>query len=214
MLDYFESGKLKSATAVALSLTSHGFERLYNNFDYFKERIVIRPQQIANSAEIVRRLGVIAMNTAVEVDIYGHANSTLVNGSHMLYGVGGSGDFMRNAYIGIMHVPAARKTATGWISSIVPKCPHVDHTEHEVAVIVTEYGLADLRGLTPRERSREIIKIAHPMFREQLTAYVEQAESYCRKHNMMHEPHLLSKAFKMHINNMEKGTMVLDSWDD
>ena len=212
MLDYFESGKLKFASTVALSLTPAGFQRVFDNFDSYKERIVIRPQQIANSPEIIRRLGIIGMNSAIEVDIYGHANSTLVNGSRMLNGIGGSGDFLRNSYISIIHIPSARKTATGWISSIVPKCPHIDHTEHDLAVVVTEYGLADLRGLTPRERARELIKIAHPIFRDQLTAYLDEAERVCMKTNMMHEPHMLSKAYKMHINQMEKGTMVLDSW--
>jgi acetyl-CoA hydrolase len=66
--------------------------------------------------------------------------------------------------------------------------------------------------LTPRVRARELIKVAHPVFREQLTAYLDQAEAACAKTNSMHEPHMLSKAFKMHINQIEKGTMVLDGW--
>lgn len=61
---------------------------------------------------MIRRLGVIAMNTPVEVDIYGHCNSTLVGGTKMVHGIGGSGDFLRNAYLSIMHTPSTRKTKT------------------------------------------------------------------------------------------------------
>lgn len=213
LLDYIDSGKLVFASAVSLSLTQKGFERLYSKFNFYRDRIVLRPQQIANAPEIIRRLGVICMNTAVEADIYGHVNSTLVNGSRMLNGIGGSGDFLRNSYISIVHMPSVRKTANGWISSIVPMCSHVDHTEHDIGVIVTEQGLADLRGLTPRDRAREVIKVAHPMFRPQLLAYLEESERACLKQGAMHEPHMLSKVFKMHTNMQENGTMLLKSWE-
>jgi acetyl-CoA hydrolase len=212
MLDFMDSGKLVFASTVAMSLTPKGFERLYRNFDQYRNRIILRPQQIANSPEIIRRLGVIAMNAAVEVDIYGHVNSTLVQGSRMLHGIGGSGDFFRNAYISIVHLPSARKTSNGWISCIVPFASHIDHTEHDISVVVTEQGVADLRGLTPRRRARELIKVAHPMFRPQLTAYLEEAERTCKPQHGMHEPHMLSKAFKMHVNMQEHGTMLLEHW--
>eukprot|EP00042_Codosiga_hollandica_P042231 m.385059 g.385059 ORF g.385059 m.385059 type:complete len:238 (+) comp56277_c0_seq4:936-1649(+) len=212
-LDLLDSGKMESASAAGLCLSPKGFERLYKNFGFYKSLIVLRPAQISNSPELIRRLGVIAMNTALEVDIYGHANSTCVNGSRMLYGVGGSGDFLRNAYLGIIHIPSARRTASdGWISSIVPMASHIDHTEHDVAIVVTEQGIADLRGLTPRQRARELIRIAHPLFRAQLTEYLEIAEAHARKNNCMHEPHVLGKALKMHINMQQKGTMLLDNW--
>ena len=74
----------------------------------------------------------------MELDIYGHVNSTLVNGSKMLHGIGGSGDFFRNAYVSIVHLPSARQTKTGWISSIVPMASHIDHTEHDIGIVVTE----------------------------------------------------------------------------
>jgi acetyl-CoA hydrolase len=105
------------------------------------------------------------MNTPVEVDIYAHANSTCVMGSRMLNGLGGSADFLRSAKYSIMHTPSSRpsKTDPTGVSCIVPMCTHVDQTEHDLDVIVTEQGLADVRGLSPKERARVIIKkCAHP----------------------------------------------------
>ena len=80
------------------------------------------------------------MNTPVEVDIYAHANSTCVMGSRMLNGLGGSADFLRSAKYSIMHTPSTRPTKTDprGVSCIVPMCTHVDQTEHDLDVIVTE----------------------------------------------------------------------------
>ena len=212
-LHFLESGKLTFASAIGLSLSKEGFARFYKNMPDYRERIILRPQQISNSPEIIRRLGVIAMNTALEVDLYGHVNSSHVNGSRIVNGIAGSGDFLRNSFISIVELPSIRKTQFGgWISTIVPMCPHVDHTEHDIDVIVTEQGLADLRGLTPVQRAREILKVVHPMFKDQLTAYLDDSDQACMTQEAMHEPHQLRKAFAMHINMMEKGTMVLDHW--
>ncbi|PRT54214.1 Acetyl-CoA hydrolase [Wickerhamiella sorbophila] len=214
-LDFLENGKLNFATSTSVRLTQAGFKRFFANFDEFKQKILLRSQYISNHPEIIRRLGVIAMNTPVEVDIYGQANSTCVNGSRMLNGLGGSGDFLRNAKLSIMHTPSARPTKTDptGISCIVPMATHVDHTEHDLDVVVTDQGLADLRGLAPRERSRAIIKnCAHPDFKDQLLDYVEFAENYCTKTRSLHEPQVLSSVFKMQANLAENGTMKLKSW--
>ena len=214
-LDFLENGKLNFATSTSVRLTPGGFERFFKNWDTFKDKILLRSQQISNHPEIIRRLGCIAMNTPVEVDIYGHANSTCVNGSRMLNGLGGSADFLRNAKLSVMHTPSARKSKTDptGITCIVPFATHIDQTEHDLDVIVTEQGLADLRGLAPRERSREIIKkCAHPDYKDQLMDYVNHAENYCAKIGALHEPHVLANAFKMQANLMENGTMKLNSW--
>lgn len=214
-LDFLESGKLHFATSTSIRLTQKGFSRFFKQWDLFSKKILLRSQQISNHPEIIRRLGCIAMNTPVEVDIYGHANSTCVNGSRMLNGLGGSADFLRNSKLSIMHTPSARKTKTDptGLSCIVPFATHVDQTEHDLDIIATEQGLADLRGLAPRERSREIInKCAHPDFKDQLLDYVNFAENQCAKRGTLHEPHALAAAFKMHLNLMENGTMKLNSW--
>lgn len=215
-LDFLESGKIHSATATSIRLTPAGFERFFKNWEDFSKRLILRNQTISNHPEVIRRLGVIALNTPVEVDIYGHANSTNVNGSRMLHGLGGSADFLRNAKLSIMHTPSVRKTKVDkfGLSTVVPMVTHVDQTEHDLDVIVTEQGLADLRGLTPKERSREIIdKCAHPAYKDLLHEYVKRAEFYTAKTKSLHEPHILRDAFKFHTNLEDKGTMRLESWD-
>ncbi len=215
MLDFFDSGKLDFASSTSLSLSEGGFKRLYADWEKYTSRVVLRPMQISNNPEPIRRLGVIAMNTPAEFDIYGHANSTLINGSRMINGIGGSGDFLRNAYLSIMHTPSVRpsKSDPTGISCIVPFATHVDHTEHDLDILVTEQGLADLRGLCPRDRAREIIgKCAHPDYQPVLTEYYERAERECFARGVGHQPHMLFKAFKMQENLETTGTMKIDGW--
>jgi acetyl-CoA hydrolase len=156
------------------------------------------------------------MNTPVEFDIYAHANSSNVNGSRIINGIGGSGDFMRNAYLSILHTPSTRpsKTDPTGISCVLPMVTHVDHTEHDLDILVTEQGLADLRGLAPRQRAQRIIdRCAHPNYRPILQDYFDRALKACIASGSAHEPHMLSKVFNMHINLEEKGTMKLENWD-
>lgn len=215
-LDFFDSGSLDFATATSIRLTEAGFDRFDKNWDEFSKKLCLRSQVVSNSPEIIRRLGVIAMNTPVEVDMYAHANSTNVMGSRMLNGLGGSADFLRNAKLSIMHTPSARpsKTDPTGVSCIVPFAPHIDQTEHDLDIIVTEQGLADLRGMAPRERAVEIIdKCAHPDYKAQLHEYFDRACFEAKKKATLHEPHILRDAFKMHLNFQDNGTMKLDSWD-
>ncbi|KAF9266564.1 acyl-CoA carboxylate CoA-transferase [Marasmius fiardii PR-910] len=216
-IQFFDSGKLDFATATSIKFSPGGFDYFYKNWANYKDRLLLRSQQVANSPELIRRLGVIAMNTPLEVDIYGHANSTNALGSRMLNGLGGSADFLRNAKLSIMHTPSSRPTKddpTG-ISCIVPFASHIDQTEHDLDVVVTEQGLADLRGLAPRERAPVIIKnCAHPDYRDMLLDYYERSLHECMKRGAGHEPHMLRHAFKFHTNFMEKGTMKVKSWDD
>lgn len=216
MLDFFDSGKLNFASSTSLSLSEPGFKRLYENWDRYTSRVVLRPIQYSNHPESIRRLGVIAMNTPVEFDIYGHANSTLVNGSRMINGIGGSGDFLRNAYLSIMHSPSTRPSRTDptGITCVVPFATHVDHTEHDLDVLVTEQGLADLRGLSPRERAKEIItKCVHPEYRPIMQEYFERSRRECCEQGIGHEPHMLFKVFKMQQHLAERGTMKISNWD-
>lgn len=139
-LDLFDSGHLNFATATSVRFSPDGFKRFYKDWDRYYDKLILRPQTVSNHPEIIRRLGVIGMNTPVEVDIYAHANSTNVSGSRMLNGLGGSADFLRNAKISIMHTPSVRpsKTDPTGVSCIVPMCSHIDQTEHDLDVIVTE----------------------------------------------------------------------------
>ena len=164
-------------------------------------RVILRPQEISNHPEVIRRLGLIALNTALEADIYGNVNSTHVGGTHMMNGIGGSGDFARNAHISIFVSKSMAKS--GDISSVVPMVSHVDHTEHDVDVLVTECGLADLRGLAPRERARAIIQnCVHPSYRDALQDYFDRA---CERGGQT--PHLLEEAFSWHQRFNETDSM-------
>lgn len=202
VFDLLDSGKIAFASSTALTPSPNAAAKYYPRIGEFKDRIVLRPQEISNNPEVIRRLGVIAMNTAVEVDVYGHVNSTMAAGTKMLNGIGGSGDFARNAYLTAFLCPST--SAGGKISKVVPFCSHIDHTEHDVDIIVTEHGIADLRGLCPRERSAEIVaKCCHPDYREPLRDYVKRAEALGG-----HEPHILSEAFSWHERLKTTGTMM------
>ncbi len=174
VFDLIDAGKVKVASATSITLSEEKGNEVYGNFEKYKDKLILRPQEISNYPEIVRRLGTISINTALEVDIYGNVNSTHVSGTKMMNGIGGSGDFARNARLTVFVTKSVAKG--GNISSIVPFVSHVDHTEHDVDVIVTEQGYADLRGLAPRERAELIIEnCAHPMYKEQLKDYYFEA---------------------------------------
>lgn len=202
MLDLLRTGKATMASTTSLSPSPAALEKFEEEIDFFKDKIILRPQEISNNPEIARRIGVIAMNTAIELDIYGNVNSTHIMGSKLMNGIGGSGDFARSASITIFSTPSTAKG--GAISSIVPMVSHVDHTEHDVMVIVTEQGYADLRGLSPKERAVKIIEnCAHPDYKEALMDYFNRACEAGAKQT----PHILSEALSWHVNFVEKGTM-------
>ena len=203
MLDLLAEGVLKSASATSFSLSPAGIERFLADIAFFRERIVLRTQEISNHPELVRRLGCIAMNGMVEADIYGNVNSTHVAGTSVINGIGGSGDFARNGFMSCFLTPSTAKN--GAISCLVPMASHVDHTEHDVSVLVTEQGLADLRGLSPRQRARAIIAhCAHPTYRPLLEDYFERAS---RDSKGKHTPHLLGEALSWHQRFLDSGDM-------
>lgn len=202
-LELVKEGIIDMASTTSLSLSEDGLKELYANLDYYKEHIIIRPQDISNHPEPIRRLGVVAINTAAEIDIYGNVNSTHATGSSIINGIGGSGDFSRNARVSIFMTPSTGKN--GALSRIVPMVTHVDNCEHDVSIVVTEYGVADLRGRCPRERAELIIEnCAHPDYRPVLREYYERA---CQCASGMQTPHDLSTCFDMHRRYMETGSM-------
>lgn len=200
--DLFDAGKLSFASASSITLSARKHQHVFDNLEQYKARLILRPQEISNHPEVIRRLGIIGINTALEFDLYGNVNSTHVAGTRMMNGIGGSGDFARNAHLAIFVTKSIAKG--GAISSVVPMVSHVDHTEHDVDILVTEQGLADLRGLAPRERARAVIEqCVHPSYRPALEAYFEAA---CAKGG--HTPHDLREALAWHINAEETGRML------
>ena len=204
VVDMMLEGRVKDASACSLTVTNESLMKVYDNIDYFKNHLTLRQSEISNSPELIRRLGVIAINTALEVDIYGNANSTHISGTKMMNGIGGSGDFERNAYISIFTCPSVAKG--GLISSVVPFVSHQDHSEHDVNIIVTEQGVADLRGKSPMQCAECIIEnCAHPDYRQLLWDYLKIAKGG-------HTKHCLPAAFAMHDTLGRKGDMRLTDY--
>lgn len=202
-LELLERGVLSGVSASAVSLEEGTRKRFYEHLSDFHDKITIRPQEISNHPELIRRLGVVAINTPIEMDIYGSVNSTHVMGSRMMNGIGGSGDFARNARLGIFATPSTAQG--GLISCLVPMVSHVDHTEHDVQVIVTERGVADLRWKSPRERAELLIEnCAHPDYQPLLREYFERAVALSPG---QHTPHDLETAFCFHQRYLHTGSM-------
>ena len=203
MLQLIKSGTLSVVSATAFSLSPDGIADFCENIAEYREKIILRPQEISNHPEVIRRLGCLAMNGMIEADMYGNINSTHLMGSSIVNGIGGSGDFARNAFISMFMTPSTAKG--GAISCIVPMVSHVDHTEHDTHVIVTEQGLADLRGLPPRRRAQVIIDhCAHPDYRDALQDYLDRATA---NGPGKHTPHLLNEALSWHERYLHQGTM-------
>jgi acetyl-CoA hydrolase len=200
LIELMENGQILSASATSLALSPEVLKRVYGNMNFFVPRMLLRPQEISNSPAVIRRLGVIAMNTAIEVDIYANVNSSHIFGTDIMNGVGGSGEYTRNSYLPIIVCPSIVKG--GRISSIVPMTPHVDSNEHSVKIVVTEQGLADVRGLGPMQRARAIIdNCAHPMYRDYLNRYIENSRVGHIRHN-------LKQCYELHRNLIEYGSML------
>lgn len=206
VIDLMKRGRISYASGSSLTLSDSVLHDVYSDYDFFKDKLMLRPQEITNSPELVRRMGVIAINTALEADIFGNVNSTNVLGSKMMNGLGGSADFARNAFLSIFTCPSVAKG--GVISAIVPMASHIDSSEHSVKVIVTEQGVADLRAKSPLQKAQTIIEnCVHPDYKEILWDYLKMAQGKC------HTPMTLVKALSMHIAFEQTGDMRNTKWD-
>lgn len=201
VIDLIDLGRCTFASSGALALSDEVYDKVMANIDFYKQHIVLRPYEISNHPEIVRRLGIVAINTALEADIFGNVNSTHVLGTKMMNGVGGAADFARNAYISVFICPSVAKG--GNISAIVPYASHIDSSEHSVMIIITEQGIADLRGKSPRQRAECIIEnCAHPSYRPLLREYLHLMDGQAG-----HTPLSLHHAFAFHEEFMRSGDM-------
>lgn len=192
LLDMLDDGRLECASATSMALTDEGQARLFENVDRYAKDVVLRPADVSNHPGVIDQFGVVGVNSAIEVDIYGNVNSTHVGGKQMINGIGGSADFNRNSLVTICALPSTLHG--GEVSRVVPMAFHVDHTEHDVDVFVTEQGIADVRGCSPVERAERIIEhCAHPEFAPELRSYLEDI---CEQNN--HIPHNVQRAAEWH----------------
>ena len=206
VIGLMKEGRVKFASGCSLTIGADKLQDIIDHMDFFRDKIVLRPQEISNNPEVARRLGLITINTALEADIYGNINSTHVCGTKMMNGIGGSGDFTRSAYISIYTTPSTAKD--GAISSFVPMVSHLDHSEHSVKVIITEHGIADLRGKSPIQRANEIIEnCVDPVYRPILRDYLAHTKTAHTQHN-------LALATAMHQEFLKSGDMRNTKWDE
>lgn len=206
-IQLMRDGRVLSASACSLTVTNDCLRGIYRDIDFFKPRLVLRPSEISNNPEVIARIGVCSLNTAIECDLYGHVNSTKICGTKMMNGIGGSADFTCNAYLSIF--TCGSTTKHGAISSIVPFASHIDHTNHFIDAVITEYGVADLRHKCDMEKAEALINVAHPDYRPLLRDYLKYAEPFSG-----HTHHCLSAAFAMHDTFLRKGDMRLTDWSE
>ena len=205
VIELMKEGHVSFASGCSLTVTPDVLNDIYGNLEFFMPKLVLRPQELSNNPELVRRLGLITINTALEADIFGNVNSTHVLGTTMMNGIGGSGDFIRNAYLSIFTCPSVAKG--GAISTFVPMVSHNDHSEHSVKVLITDQGVADLRGKSPRQRAELIIEnCVHPEYKQLLRDYLKLNP------NKLHTPHTLGSVFNMHTEFAESKDMRNTKW--
>jgi succinyl-CoA:acetate CoA-transferase len=162
ILDLIDAGVLSKAQGTGLYLSDQGFKKLSDDPAY-RSRIQMFPVTYTNSAATIRNNQTIAINGLISASLAGEGNSSYLNGSHY-NGIGGSCEFAQNALISIFVLPSTAKS--GSISTIVPRLEHTDHPGPNVDVLVTEWGFADLRGVSSSKRAILINeKCVHPKFR-------------------------------------------------
>jgi succinate CoA transferase len=204
VIKLMKQGRVKFVSGCSLTVSNEVLNDIYSNLDFFKDKILLRPQEISNNPEVARRMGLVAINTALEADIFGNINSTHVSGTRMMNGIGGSGDFTRAAMVSIFTTPSTAKE--GKISAFVPMVSHLDHNEHSVKVIITEYGVADLRATSPLQRARLIIdNCVHPDYRPLLNEYLAMGVKG-------HTPQNLKCCFAFHLELANSGDMRNVDW--
>jgi len=203
VLKLMESGRCKFASTCSMTFSNEAMAEFFAN-PQLHDKLLMRPSEISNNPEVIRRLGVISMNTAIECDIFGNVNSSHVCGTKIMNGIGGSGDFTRNAYTSIFMCPSIKKDDC--ISTIVPMVTHVDHTAHSVDIIITDQGIADLRFKDSMQAAEEIIEhAAHPVYRPLLREYLKLAKGG-------HIVENYDLALSMHKALLEKGDMRQVDW--
>jgi acetyl-CoA hydrolase len=197
-------GRVTFASGCSLTVPPETLAGIYSDWEFFRTRLLLRPQEITNNPEVVRRIGTLSVNTAIEVDLSGNVNSTHVLGRNMMNGIGGSADFARASFLSIFVCPSTTKN--GAISTIVPMVSHLDSSEHSVSIVITEQGVADLRGRSPSERAKIIIEnCAHPEYRPLLRDYIQRG-------GHGHTLHSLGAAFAMHQSYGNQGDMRKVEW--
>ncbi len=200
VLRLLQSGKASAISTGAISMNENA-ARILDQIPEVHKKIILRNGELMNNAEIVGRLGVVALNTGIEIDIYGNVNSSHIAGNRVVYGIGGGANFAQNAGLSVLLIPSMSKG--GAISNIVPMVSHQDICEHDIDIVITENGAADLRGLDDLQRAEAIIEnCAAEEYQQQLFAYFAAAKELGG-----HHPQNPQMAFAWYSRLKETGTM-------
>ncbi len=201
VLELLDSGKASCISTGGIKMSKRAEEIL--GTDGIEKRLILRNGEMMNNAEIVSRLGVISLNTALEIDIYGNVNSSHIAGTSVVNGIGGGANFAQNAALSVIMIPASSKK--GAISGIVPMMFHQDICEHDIDVVVTDVGWCDVRGMDDISRARAIIEhCAAYEYRGRLLDYLACAEQAYPGHH----PQIPEEAIKWHRRLKETGSML------
>ena len=154
-----------------------GTQRLYEWVDD-NPLIELHPTEYVNDPFVIaQNERMVAVNSAIEVDLTGQICADSI-GTRLYSGVGGQLDFIYGASrskggVPIIALPSTAKTISRIVTTLKPGAGVVTSRNH-VRYVVTEYGVADLYGKTIRQRAQQLINIAHPQFRDQLTEEATQ----------------------------------------
>ena len=159
-----------SVTTFALGTTD-----LYSWLDGNEEVAFIPVETVNDPTVIARNARLVSINGALSVDLYGQVVADAIDG-RQISGVGGHEDFVAGAELHLdahslicLHSTAVREgEVISRIAGLLPQGSVVSTPRHHTGVVITEYGAAELAGLTVRERANALVDIAHPDFREDL----------------------------------------------
>lgn len=200
VLQLLQIGKASGISTGGISMNENAAKILDQIPDVHK-KLILRNGELMNNAEVVGRLGVVALNTGIEIDIYGNVNSSHIAGNRVVYGIGGGANFAQNAGLSVLLIPSMSKG--GAISNIVPMVSHQDICEHDIDIVITENGLADIRGLDDLRRAEAIItNCAAEEYKQQLFDYFTAAKKLGG-----HHPQNPQMAFAWYTRLKETGTM-------
>jgi len=155
----------------------------YRWFD-FNSSVQSRPSDVTNNVlNIAREPNMVAINSAIGVDLHGNIWADSLNATQIYSGIGGQSDFLRGAYLSEGGVPiiALKSTTAEGLSKILDKSPEgisATATAADPVVIVTEHGAFDPRGLSICERAAGIAHLAEPEIREQLLRYIYESSRF------------------------------------
>ncbi|MBM3136624.1 MAG: hypothetical protein FJZ98_00365 [Chloroflexi bacterium] len=201
ILKLLGSGKATGISTAGITMNENS-AKLLKKIANLREKLVLRNGDMINNSEIIGRLGVMALNTGIEIDIYGNVNSSHIGGNNVVNGIGGGANFAQNAGLSVLLIPSVSKG--GAISNIVPMVSHQDICEHDIDIVITENGYVDLRGMDDLNRAEAIISTcASDKYKQKLFDYF-----HISKQLGGHHPQNPLMAFEWHSRLKETGTML------